>query len=85
MNQKFLQEKYKGINGFYRVSCANGKGIKDFTKALSKAVANVELIETMWPKTWFNVKTQLENMTDNFISIDGYKELCTKENITEKN
>ena len=84
LNRKFLQEKYKGIKGFYRVSCAEGQGIKDFTGVLSKAVANVELIETMWPKTWFTVKTQLEAMTENFISIDEYKEMCTKEKITEK-
>jgi small GTP-binding protein len=84
VNRRFLQEKYKGINGFYRVSCAEREGIKDFTEALSKAVANVELIETTWATSWFNVKTQLENMTENFISIDEYKELCTNENITEK-
>jgi small GTP-binding protein len=82
VNRKFLQDKYKGIMGFYRVSCAEGEGIKDFAEALSKAVANVELIETTWPKTWFNVKTQLENMTEKFISIDEYKEMCTKEKIT---
>jgi small GTP-binding protein len=84
VNRKFLQEKYTGIKGFYRVSCANGQGIKDFTGVLSKAMANVELIETMWPKTWFNVKTQLEAMTEAFISIDEYKEMCTEEKITEK-
>jgi GTPase SAR1 family protein len=84
VNRKFLQEKYKGIKGFYRVSCANGQGIKDFTGVLSKAMANVELIGTLWPKTWFNVKMQLEEMTENFISIDKYKEMCTKEEIKEK-
>jgi small GTP-binding protein len=84
VNRRFLQDKYKGIKGFYRVSCANGQGIKDFTGVLSKALPNVELIETMWPKTWFNVKMQLEDMTENFISIDEYKEMCTEEKITEK-
>jgi internalin A len=84
VNRKYLQEKYKGIKGFYRVSCAEGQGIKDFTGALSKAVANVELIETLWPKTWFNVKTQLEEMTENFITIDKYNEMCREEKITEK-
>jgi small GTP-binding protein len=84
VNRKFLQEKYKGIKGFYRVSCANGQGIKDFTGALSKALADVELIETMWPKTWFNVKMQLEDMADNFIRYDQYKEMCTEEKITDK-
>jgi GTPase SAR1 family protein len=84
VNRKYLQEKYKGIKGFYRVSCAEREGIDVITDALSKAMANVELIETMWPKKWFNVKTQLEDMTDNFISIDEYKEMCTEEKITEK-
>jgi small GTP-binding protein len=84
VNRRFLQEKYKGIKGFYRVSCAKREGIDVITNALSKALANVELIETTWPKTWFNVKMQLEAMTDNFISIDKYKEMCTEEKITEK-
>ena len=84
VNRKFLQEKYKGIKGFYRVSCAKREGIDVITDALSKALADVELIGTMCAKTWFNVKTQLEAMTENFISIDEYKEMCTEENITEK-
>jgi internalin A len=84
VNRKFLQEKYKGIKGFYRVSCAEDKGIKEFTGVLSSALANVELIKTTWPETWFKVKMHLETMTDNFISIGEYKELCMKEKITEK-
>jgi small GTP-binding protein len=84
VNRKFLQEKYKSIKSFYRISCAEGVGIKDFTGALSKTLANVELIETTWATSWFNVKTQLEEMTEKFISIDKYKEMCTNEKITEK-
>ena len=84
VNRRFLQEKYVGIQNFYHVSCAKHEGLDVFAEGLSKALADVELIETMWPKTWFNVKTQLEAMTENFISIDEYKEMCTKEKITEK-
>jgi small GTP-binding protein len=84
VNRKFLQEKYKGIKGFYRISCAKKEGIDVITDALSKALANVDLIETTWAISWFNVKTQLEVMTENFISIDVYKEMCTNENITEE-
>ena len=84
VNRRFLHEKYKGIKGFYRVSCAKSKGIKDFDEDLSKAVANIELIQTTWATSWFNIKTQLVNMTDNFISYEQYKEMCKKEKITEK-
>jgi small GTP-binding protein len=84
VNRKFLQDKYKGIKGFYRVSCAEREGIEDFADALSRAVTNVKLIDTTWATSWFNLKTQLVNMTKNFISYEQYKELCIKEKITEK-
>jgi len=84
VNRRFLQEKYKGIRGFYRVSCANKSGIDAFSKSLSQELAKVEILETTWAKSWFNVKTQLENMTNDFISYDEYKEICIRENITEK-
>jgi hypothetical protein len=84
VNRRFLQEKYVGIRGFYRVSCAKHEGINGFSEGLSKALADVELIQTTWATSWFNVKTQLENMTDYFISYEQYEEMCVNENITEK-
>ena len=84
INRRFLQKKYKGIKGFYRLSCANKSGIDDFSKSLGEELAKVEILETTWAKSWFNVKTQLERMTDNFISYDEYKEICKNENITEE-
>lgn len=84
VNRRFLQDKYKGIKGFYRVSCANKSGIDGFSKRLNQELAKVEILETTWAKSWFNVKEQLGEMTDNFISYDQYKEICENENITEK-
>ena len=88
VNRRFLQEKYNGIKNFYRVSCAKKEGIEVFADGLSKALANVKLIQTTWATSWFNVKTQLENMKKNvneyFISYEKYKEMCTKEKIIEK-
>ncbi len=84
VNRRFLQEKYVGIQNFYRVSCAKREGINGFAEGLSKALADVELIQTTWATSWFNVKTQLENMTDYFISYEQYEEMCAKEDITEK-
>jgi small GTP-binding protein len=84
VNRRFLQEKYKGIKGFYRVSCAKREGLDGFSEALSKALADVELIKTTWATSWFKVKTQLENMTEYFISYEQYEKMCVKEDITEK-
>jgi small GTP-binding protein len=84
VNRPFLLEKYKNIKGFFRVSCATGEGIESFSKALINELAKVELIHTIWAESWFNVKTQLEKMTEDFISYDDYKILCQEEKVLKK-
>jgi len=84
VNRRFLQEKYPSIRGFYPVSCKKKKGIKDFTGCLKKALNDVEIIGTVWPESWFDVKTQLEKMTCDFISYEEYKDMCAKEGVKEK-
>jgi len=81
VNRRFLQEKYPNIKGFYSVSCAKGKGIAAFKKALNQELANVELIRTTWAKKWFNVKSRLEHMKENFITYDHYRQICAEEKI----
>jgi internalin A len=81
VNRRFLLDKYKNIKGFYRVSCAKNKGIKEFSRVLKNELAQVDLIKTTWPKTWFNIKTQLEQMPEPFISYDRYKKMCEAEKI----
>ncbi len=83
VNRLFLQEKYKGIRDFQRISCKNGTGIGLFSESLIEKLKTVELRQTSFAKSWFNVKTQLESMTDNFISYDKYIEMCSKEKITD--
>ena len=84
INRKFLQDKYKNINGFYRVSCKTGEGIESFKEYLIKSMTKVELLQTTWPISWLNIKSKLENMDDNFISYEKYKNLCIEENIVDK-
>ncbi len=81
VNRTFLKSKYQNIMGFYRVSCCTKMGIEALSGALVK-----ELTEKMppvkWPKGWFNVKTALEKMGDNFIDYRTYEKMCLNENIT---
>ncbi|KAF5420469.1 MAG: hypothetical protein C5S44_08435 [Candidatus Methanocomedens sp.] len=82
VNRPFLQDKYKGIKSFHRVSCKKNKGITSFAKILTDELAKVELRQQPFAKNWFNVKTKLEDMKDNFISYETFQELCIQESIT---
>jgi internalin A len=82
VNRSFLEDKYKGIKSFHRVSCKENKGITSFAEILTDELAKVELRQQPFAKSWFNVKTKLEDMTDNFISYESFQELCIQEDIT---
>jgi internalin A len=55
--------------------------IKTFSQHLINELAQVDLIKITWAKNWFTVKTQLEQMTEHFISYDQYKKMCEAEKI----
>ncbi len=77
VNRRHLQEKYKGILGFHRVSCEKNHGITGFKKALTDSLTKVDITQTIWPKPWFEVKKHLETMEDPFIDLTRYAKLCT--------
>ncbi|UCH96323.1 MAG: hypothetical protein JSV88_05570, partial [Candidatus Aminicenantes bacterium] len=84
LNRLFLMEKYPNIKGFYRLSCASGSGIDEFKKDLTRELAAIELIRTTWANSWFQVKKQLEDMKDNFISYETYQQICTDAGIKDE-
>jgi len=95
LNRKFLQEKYPSIKGFYCLSCKSNKGVEDFSKALQKELTKVKHLEIKWPKSWFNVKSRLEETCPscpsikgngdcehcNFIEYKEYETMCDEEGI----
>ncbi|MCP5054061.1 MAG: hypothetical protein GY940_43230, partial [bacterium] len=83
LNPKFLQDKYKSIKGFYRLSCKSNKGVAAFKKALQAEITRVEMIKTTWPEKWFEVKNHLETMAEHYISYDDYKGICMEAGVTK--
>ena len=81
LNQTFLQEKYQSIKSFHRLSCKTGRGIKSFTNTLKKELSRVEIINTEWPQSWFNVKSKLLKTNKNYISRSGFDAICLENGI----
>jgi len=84
VNRRFLQAKYKGIQGYFRVSCKSSTGIGPLKKAIINSLAEVEITSTAWPERWFRAKERLEKMTCSFISEDDYAEIRKKERIPDE-
>jgi hypothetical protein len=84
LNQKFLKSKYPSIKDFYRVSCKTEVGIESFVESLKKEMLEVEHLKTTWPKRWFEIKNKIENLNQNFISYEEYKQICDEQNLNKK-
>ncbi|EDN67620.1 leucine-rich-repeat protein [Beggiatoa sp. PS] len=84
VNQKDLRNKYPGIQGFYRLSCETQEGIPEFRMAFQQALHKIEIRRMFLPITWFEIKTQLEQMAEPYIDYTQYTNICASANIIDK-
>ena len=80
-----LERKYPSIKGYVRkVSCQTGEGITELRDIIQREVGKLEHIHDELLNNWFTVKTQLEEMEDDYISYERYQEMCTAQGITDE-
>ena len=80
-----LEKKYPNIRAFIkRMSCQTGEGIRELNQLIEREVAKLEHINDPLLVSWFAVKTQLEEMEENYISYQDYQELCRSESILDE-
>lgn len=85
LNRKFLIEKYPNIYDVCKVSCNTGHGIDTLKQVIISATKKIVHLNTLWPRTWFELKETLENANDNFISFDSFIDKCNNAGVYTKN
>jgi small GTP-binding protein len=87
VDRRDLVRRYSGLQtqDFYFVSCADGQGIAAFKQGLIAAFKRVELINSVLPESWFQVKIALEQQQrqQHYISYDRYIEICQQQQIAD--
>ncbi|WP_375476174.1 COR domain-containing protein, partial [uncultured Nostoc sp.] len=84
INRKALREKYPNIQAIIETSCQNNIGIDELRTAILQQIANLKEVYDLLPLTWFEVKQQLESMTEDFISYNRYIGICHQKEIPEE-
>lgn len=84
VNRRFLQTKYSGVFGFYRVSAKTCEGIASLKDEIIEALSEVDIVKTSWPASWFRVKEYLESIAKPFISYDDYVDMCASLGVNTK-
>ncbi|MDZ8140364.1 MAG: COR domain-containing protein, partial [Nostoc sp. DedQUE04] len=84
INRKALREKYPNIQAIIETSCQDNIGIDDLRTAILQQIANLKEVYDLLPLTWFEVKQELESMTEDYITYSSYIGICYKNNIPEE-
>lgn len=83
VNRGFLQKKYHNIKAYYKTSCSTNKGIKEFKEHLMHQLWDLELRKTAYPKNWTKIKFELENMKEDYINYEKYRNICKKNKVSD--
>ena len=84
LDRRGLQLKYSNIKAFVETSCQSGQGIDTLKAAITKEVSQLEHIKDELPLSWFDLKSQLEEMDRDYTPYPEYIQLCQKQGINNK-
>ena len=85
LDQTGLRKKYENIKDIVPISCKTGAGIEEnLLSIIKRELTNLEGINDPLPKSWFQVKTHLENTKKDYILYHEYEGICQSEKINEK-
>ncbi len=84
INRKALREKYPNIQAIIETSCQDNIGIDKLRTAILQQIGNLKEVYDLLPLSWFEVKQQLEAMTEDFITYNRYIGICYDNKIPEE-
>jgi len=84
LDRRELQQKYPSIKQFVNISCKTGQNFDILREAINSEVAQMQHLDEVLPKNWFDVKNELERMPADFIEYSKYQAICEELGIDEK-
>jgi internalin A len=83
VDRRGLMAKYRSIREIVEVSCKTGDGIDELKDIISREVGLLEHIHDPLLTTWSVVKSQLEDMKEDYIPYHDYLGMCQTEGVTD--
>ena len=79
VNRRALQEKFPAIREFIKTDCQAEVGIDYLQAAIKRETDRLEHLRDPFPASWINIKNQLAEMEDNYISFEQYRSICQRD------
>ncbi len=76
VDEKYMQEYFPNIVGFYKVSAKDKIGINELEEIIQKEINKQAHIGEQLPKVWIDIRDNLKNRQQNYIQLDEYLSVC---------
>ncbi len=86
LNERALQAQFPTLTAFLKTSCLEGTGLQELTNQISRLLSTLPHVRDVIPATWLALKTELEQMEQNYINyinFADYKTLCQAHEVTD--
>ncbi|MBS1584497.1 MAG: leucine-rich repeat domain-containing protein [Bacteroidetes bacterium] len=84
IDEKSLATKFKNIVGFHQVSAKSGQNVQQLIETIGAEIDSLPLIGDKLPKVWLEIRTKLESLESNYITIDEYLTICNQNGLSNK-
>ncbi len=78
VNRRYLQEKFPKICGFIETDCEDGTGIEELRQRIIFETDRLEHLRDAFPASWSAIKNRLAGMKENYLTLEQYHDVCTK-------
>jgi internalin A len=76
VNRSALRNKFPQIHDFVETDCEDRTGINRLRNTVLKETDALPHLRDEFPSTWFSIKDRLSVMKENYLTFDGYRNLC---------
>lgn len=82
INENNYSSLFPNIQGFYQISCLKKEGIYEFKNAIIENIKKLPHLGKTLPKTWLNLRSELNNLERDFISFTEFRNICLQNGIS---
>lgn len=78
VNRRAYQQKFPAIRDFVETDCEDGTGFEELRKAIMRETDRLEHLRDAFPASWFDIKSRLAGMTENYLTFEQYRQICVE-------
>jgi internalin A len=79
VNRSALKQKFSNIRDFIQTDFEANIGTDQLRTAIERETDRLEHLRDPFPSTWVEIKNQLADMTQNYISFERYRTICCED------